>query len=40
MSQPVKTIKLHYKALTEIEDREIVVSCLTGVLKTFISGVI
>jgi len=39
MLQPVKIIKLHYKVLAEIKDREIVACCLAGVLKTFISGV-
>lgn len=40
MSQPVKTTNLHYKVLAEMKDKEIVVYCLAGVLKTFISGVI
>lgn len=40
MSQPVKTIKLHYKVWAEMKDWEIVVYSLAGVLKTFISGVI
>lgn len=40
MSQPVKTIKLHYKVLAEMKDWEIVVYCLAGVLKMFLSGAI
>lgn len=40
MSQPVKTINLHYKLLAEIKDNKVVAYCLARVLKTFISGVI
>lgn len=35
MSQTIETIKVHYRPLAEIKDREIAVYFLAGVLKTY-----